>query len=339
MKNKQMIVVAAVIFVMLSVLTWTVYVGSLGSRGSFDEEDGHGSAKLKVVATIFPLYDWAMNVVGADSESVDVSLLIDKGVDLHSHQPTVDEILRISTCDLFIYVGGESDDWVQDALKEAANKDIRAVNLIEELGDAVRTEELVEGMRQKRHEHDDEEEEEDEADEHVWLSVRNAAICAGVIKDAISRLDPENDAAYESNLARYVDQLEALDDEYQAAVGAASSRRLLFGDRFPFRYLVEDYGLDYYAAFPGCSAETEASFETIAFLADKIDELGIGAVMTIDGSDDKLARIIVQATKNKDQAILTLDSMQSINAKDMAAGATYLSIMEKNLEVLKEALG
>ena len=152
-------------------------------------------------------------------------------------------------------------------------------------------------------------------------------------------LDPENDAAYESNLARYVDQLEALDEEYQAAVGAASSRRLLFGDRFPFRYLVEDYGLDYYAAFPGCSAETEASFETIAFLADKIDELGIGAVMTIDGSDDKLARIIVQATKNKDQAILTLDSMQSINAKDMAAGATYLSIMEKNLEVLKEALG
>lgn len=312
----------------------TVFAVNLVGCGRVEKYGEDESGKLKVIATIFPAYDWAMNIVGDDNESLEVSLLIDRGIDLHSYQPTVDDILRISTCDLLIYVGGESDSWVQDALNEASNEDIQAINLMEVLGDGLRTEEVVEGMQENRHGDEDE----DEMDEHVWLSVKNAAFFSGVIAEAISRLDPANSGTYEANHLQYVRRLEALHDEYRTVVSEASSHTLLFGDRFPFRYLTDDYGLDYYAAFPGCSAETEASFETIAFLANKMDELGLGAVLKIEGSDGKIANIIVQSTKEKSQKILTLDSMQSVSAKDMAAGATYISIMEKNLEVLKEAL-
>ena len=307
--------------------------------------------KLQIVTTIFPVYDWVMNLLGAEAADAEVSMLLDNGVDLHSYQPTADDISRRSACDLFIYVGGESDEWVEDALREATNKNMVVINLMEVLGDSVKEEEVAEGMEHDHdHEHEedhdhahgedhDTEQEEVEYDEHVWLSLKNAAILCRAISDALGQIDSENAALYKADADAYVEKLNELDAQYQAGVDAAVYHALLFGDRFPFRYLADDYALDYYAAFVGCSAETEASFETIIFLAGKLDELGLPAVLQIESADGSIARTIVSCTQSKNQQILTMDSMQSTTTKDVAAGTSYLSIMEKNLDVLKAALG
>ena len=292
------------------------------------------SGSIQIVTTIFPEYDWVRAVLGDNPAGAGLTMLLDNGVDLHSYQPTAADILKISTCDLFIYVGGESDAWVADALKQATNQNRIVLNLLDILGDSVKEEELVEGMQGE----EEEEEEEPEYDEHVWLSLRNAATLVGSISDALQKIDGANAAVYKSNAEAYTGKLDALDAEYQAAVDAASVRTLLFGDRFPFRYLADDYGLDYYAAFAGCSAESEASFETVRFLARKVDELQLSAVMTIEGADHRIAETIIQSTGSKDQKILSLDSMQSTTAKDVQNGASYLDAMEKNLSVLTEAL-
>ena len=294
------------------------------------------SDKLQIVTTIFPEYDWVRAVLGENPSGAEITMLLDTGVDLHSFQPTAEDILKVTTCDLFIYVGGESDAWVEDALREAANKNMVVINLLEALGDAVKEEETVEGMQEE--EHEEEEEEETEYDEHVWLSLRNAAVLVRSIAKAIQTIDPDKAELYQKNADAYVEQLNALDADFKAAVSGASFSTLLFGDRFPFRYLTDDYGLSYYAAFVGCSAESEASFETIAFLSQKVNELGLHTVMTIEGTDHRIAETIVQNTQTKDQQILSLDSMQSTTAKDVANGVTYLAVMEQNLAVLKEAL-
>ena len=342
-------------------------VGCLSACGSTEtnaassnDSDNSDGKTLQIVTTIFPEYDWVKAVLGDNADQADLTLLLDNGVDLHSYQPTADDILKISTCDMFVYVGGESDEWVEDALKEATNKDMVVINLLDVLGDSVKEEEIVEGMQEEEeHEHDhdhDAEAEEDhehderaedgheheegevEYDEHVWLSLRNASKLVQNISENLQKIDEKNAETYKKNTAEYVEELTRLDDEYKAATSAATTKTLLFGDRFPFRYLVNDYGLDYYAAFVGCSAETEASFETISFLTEKVDELSLKAVMTIEGSDHRIAETIVQNTKTKDQAILTMDSMQSTTSKDVENGTTYLSVMENNLSVLKEAL-
>ena len=182
------------------------------------------------------------------------------------------------------------------------------------------------------------EHEEKEYDEHVWLSLKNAETLVGAISNALQELDPDNKDAYAANSDAYVKKLSALDADYQAAVDGAAYKTVLFGDRFPFRYLVDDYGLSYYAAFAGCSAESEASFETISFLAKKVDELNLPCVLTIEGTQHKIAETIVQNTAEKNQKVLVMDSMQSTTSKDVKNGTTYLSVMEKNLSVLKEAL-
>ena len=475
------------------------------------------SDKLKVVTTIFPEYDWVKEILGDKAENADLTMLLDNGVDLHSYQPTADDIIKISDCDLFIYVGGESDGWVEDALKEATNKDMKVIDLLEVLGDSVKTEETVEGMQETEHAHDHSKEvstfEDDEVqdrslsdwagdwqsaypfaldgtlddafaamaeegemtadeykayyqngyktditnidiegdhieftyedgkkvgsdyqyvgyyiqnwstgtkaamyrfeavdrtsgapvciefndhmiesaapehfhirmsnesfdaivdpekswptffpadmtgedlcehmeghghdhgeekDEHVWLSLKNAKTLVGAIADALQELDPDNKDTYAANASAYIEKLSALDGAYQSAVDGAARKTVLFGDRFPFRYLVDDYGLSYYAAFAGCSAESEASFETVSFLAKKVDELKLPCVLTIEGKNHKIAETIVENTAEKNQKILTMDSMQSTTSKDVANGATYLSVMENNLSVLKEALG
>ena len=179
----------------------------------------------------------------------------------------------------------------------------------------------------------------EEKDEHIWLSLKNAQALCVTIADALCAIDPDNKNTYIANAAAYRDKLAALDADYKAAVDGAAHKTVLFGDRFPFRYLVDDYGLRYYAAFAGCSAESEASFETVSFLAKKVDELGLPCVLTIEGKNHKLAETIVQSTTKKNQKVLTMDSMQSMTSKDAANGATYLSVMEQNLSVLKEALG
>ena len=318
-------------------------VGALAGCGK--QNDTNKTDKLSIVTTIFPEYDWVREILGDKADNAEITMLLDNGVDLHSYQPTADDIVKISDCDLFIYVGGESDGWVEDALRNAANRNMKVINLLEVLGDSVKTEEIVEGM-QEEHEHEDahahddaeEHEHEEEADEHVWLSLKNAKMLVKVISKALQELDPDNKDIYAANADAYVKKLSALDAEYQAAVDAASNKTILFGDRFPFRYLVDDYGLRYYAAFVGCSAETEAGFETISFLAKRVDEWKLPCVLTIEGAQHKIAETIVRNTTAKNQRVLTMDSMQSTTSKDVKNGTTYLSVMEKNLSVLKEAL-
>lgn len=301
--------------------------------------------ELSIVTTIFPEYDWVMEILGENAPNVQVTMLLDNGVDLHSYQPNVKDMVTLSTCDLFLYVGGESDSWVDDALAGATNKNMIVINLLEVLGENAKEELLVEGME---HSHEEEEhheeahaeedhEHEAELDEHVWLSLRNASLFCQAIRDALITLDPENEELYRANTEDYLEELSRLDDAFAAAVAEDSQDTLLFGDRFPFRYLTDDYGLQYYAAFSGCSAETEASFETVIFLANKLDELGLHTVMTLEGSDGKLAQTIISIAK-ADADILCLDSMQSTTKMDVQEGAKYLAIMEKNLDVLAQAL-
>ena len=296
---------------------------------------------LKIVAGMFPEYDWVREILGDNPGGVELTLLMDSGADLHSYQPTAEDMMRISSCDVFIYTGGVSSQWARDALKGAVNPDMIVIDLLDTLGEQAKEEVHVEGM-QDAHEHDHEgagHEEEEELDEHVWLSLRNASFLCGEIGAALEKADPSNKDVYASNTAAYQAKLGELDRQYQDVTDRAKVRTLLFGDRFPFLYLAEDYGLSYYAAFSGCSAETEASFETVAFLAAKADEIPVSCVLTIDGSDKRIAETIVRSTRNRDQKILTLNSMQSIAGKQIRAGVTYLSVMEENLAVLQEALG
>ena len=312
-------------------------VGSLSACGNAGMPAA-ASDKINIVTTIFPEYDWVMNILGDNPAGAEVTMLLDNGVDLHSYQPTADDILKVSACDMFIYVGGESDEWVKDALKEATNKDMVVINLLEVLGDQVKEEEVVEGMQGEVEEEHEEEEEGPEYDEHVWLSLRNTETLTASISKALQKIDEKNATVYQNNADAYITKLRDLDKQYEDAVSSASVKTLMFGDRFPFRYLTDDYGLSYYAAFVGCSAETEASFETIMFLAGKVDELGLHAVMTIEGDDHRIAETVVQNTKAKDQQILTMDSMQSVTSKDVENGTTYIGVMENDLAVLKEAL-
>ena len=304
-----------------------------------------GSGKLKVVTTIFPEYDWVREIT-AGVDSVDITLLMDTGADLHSYQPTAEDIMKVGTADVFIYVGGESDGWVDDALKNAVNKDMTVINLMDVLKESVKEEEVVEGMQEEEHEDADEDheqthgdaEEEVEYDEHVWLSLKNAKVVVSSIAESLSAKDSANSQKYTANADAYIAKLDTLDQEYQKAVDEGSFDTLLFGDRFPFRYMVDDYDIKYFAAFVGCSAETEASFETIKFLADKVDELGLTHVLTTEKTDGKIAKTIIDTAKASDVKVLAMDSMQSVTINEVEGGETYYSIMEKNLDVLKQAL-
>ena len=482
-----------------------------GQKNSNEQADNTDDGKLKVVTTIFPEYDWVKEIAGDEISNIDLTMLLDNGVDLHSYQPTSEDILKISDCDLFVYVGGESDSWVDDALKNATNKDMQVINLLDVLKDSIKTEESMPGMQaEEGHNHgyahfedsdvqdrtlsdwdgdwqsvypylqdgvldevmekkaesgektaeeykeyyengyktdvsqitidaenntmcfvkngvaskatyeykgyqiydyesgsrgvryffeatsgdadapkyvqfsdhgiapgkaehfhiyagndgfdalseemenwptyypadmsgkeiaeDMLEHEEKEYDEHVWLSLKNAQTLCKAIAEALETADPEHKDVYAANVDSYLEKLSSLDGQYQDAVANGSQKTLLFGDRFPFRYMVDDYGLKYYAAFAGCSAESEASFETISFLAKKVDELGLKKIMTIENSDQKIAKTIRDNTKDKNQEILSLDSMQSTTSEDVKNGTTYLSVMESNLDVLKKAM-
>lgn len=495
------------IFIILAVVMALLCLAACGQNKS---KYSSKNDKIKVVTTIFPEYDWVREIAGENS-NVDITMLLDNGVDLHSYQPTAEDIMKISSCDMFIYVGGESDEWVEDALKESVNKNMKVINLLDVLKDTVKTEEAMPGMQSEEgHNHgyshfDDSdvqdrsltdwsgewqsvypylengdldevmeckaesgektaeeykkyyetgyktdvekmsingeegtmeftkngvtskakyeykgykiydyslgnrgvryffeavdntsdapkyvqfsdhgispgksehyhiyagndsfdalseemdnwptyypagmtsneikedmlEHEEKEYDEHVWLSLRNAEKLCDAIADSLCDIDSENKNVYSTNAAVYKNKLKELDDQYKDVVKNSTNKTLLFGDRFPFRYMVDDYGLKYYAAFAGCSAESEASFETISFLAKKVDELGLKNVMTIEKSDKKIANTIISNTKNKNQKIFELNSLQSTTLKDVKNGVTYLSVMKSNLNVLKEAL-
>ena len=320
--------------ILLGILSISIPLAGVRTAEAGTTEDS--GKKLKIVTTIFPEYDWTRAVLGDREVDVDLTMLLDNGTDLHSFQPAVKDIMKVSSCDLLIYVGGESDQWIEDALESAQNKDMKTINLMEVLGDTIKEEENVEGMQESGHGHEDEDEK--EYDEHVWTSLRNASVICGIIAETLEEMDPENKDVYASNAAAYQEKLSNLDTEYQNTVDSAKQNTLLFADRFAFRYLVDDYGLSYYAAFAGCSAESEASFETVSFLAKKVDALSLPCVLTIEGKQHKIADTIVQNTKAKNQPILTMDSMQATTSEDAANGTTYLGVMENNLGVLKQAL-
>ena len=351
--------------------------------------------KFKITTTVFPVYDWTKNIVGDESPNVDIEMLMNSGIDLHSYQPTAEDIVNINSSDVFIYVGGVSDGWVEDVLAQSTNEDLVTINLMEVLGDRVLSDDLIPGMQESEHGHEHEIEEEHDhkheaeeehnhnheheaeedhnheheheaeedhdnehedghdheheaeedhnhehehvhPDEHIWLSLENASIITKEISQVLSQ--ETGNEVYLQNATQYITELDELDEQYEMQLEKADTKTLLFGDRFAFRYLVEDYDLDYYGAFSGCSAETEASFETITFLSKKVDELGLEAVIELESSGHEIAQTIVNNTKNKDQEVLTLDSLQSITQKEIEEGTTYMSVMKSNLEVLVDAL-
>ena len=354
------------------------------TAGCLGPADGDGG-KLSVVCTVFPQYDWVREILGEDgAERFELTLLIGSRIDLHSYSPSVGDIAKVKTCDVFIHVGGASDVWVEGILRDA-NPDMAVINLMDTLGDDV----LMMGHDHDEcdceclcgdgahghddgpegcdpdcgcdagHGHDDgdahdghdrdcdcggvghghgEGDGEDGADEHVWLSLRHAMALCRAIAATLSEVDPDGADAYAANLEGYLGRLEALDSEYAASVGSAKARALVFADRFPFLYMFADYGLGHEAAFKGCSAETEASFSVIASLAGAVDRLGLRYVMVTESSDQSIARTVVSEAAGTGRKILVLDSMQSVTSDDVAKGMTYLSIMERNLAVLMEAL-
>lgn len=296
------------------------------------------SEKYSVVCTIFPEYDWVKEIVGDHTDTVEMTYLLNSGIDLHNYQPTADDILKISNCDLFIYVGGESDKWAEEALESVPQTDMKVINLMDILGDSAKVEELKEGMQGEEEEESEAEEEEPEYDEHVWLSLKNAKILCAEIEKNIEAVDPANASDYKANSDKYISELSDLDNSFQELVDSASVKTLVFGDRFPFRYFVDDYGLDYYAAFIGCSAESEASFETIKFLADKINELDCKTVFTLENSNKDIANSIITNSGKKDVKTAELNSLQSVSKSDVSNGVSYISLMEKNYEVLADVL-
>ena len=313
----------------LAIFLMAVFLSVLG--GCFSP--ARTEDRLRIVTTVFPEYDWVREILGEREKDVDLTLLSDSGADLHSFQPTADDVVQIASCDLFLYIGGASDRWVPDVLKKAINREMIALNMMELLGGAVKEEEIKAGMQEE----EEDEEEGAEYDEHIWLSLKNAVLLCRKIADALGEADPGHAADYAANCAAYMEKLNALDQRYAETIENAPKKTLLFGDRFPFRYLADDYGLDYYAAFAGCSAETEASFETISFLSDKLEKLGLGAVLTIEGGDQRIAETIIANTKTRDQKILSLNSLQSVTTR-AAEEVRYLAVMEKNLEVIRDAL-
>lgn len=341
MKANKVWSILAVLFLCIGMLTGcggnqdadSTEININGTEVNLIKRGDSDPAKKSIVCTTFPQYDWMRNVLGQREDEFNLSLLLDNGMDLHSYQPTAEDMSKIAACDLFVYVGGASDAWVEDALKEATNSNMQVVNLMEVSGSFVKEEEVVEGMQEDAHEH-----EEKEYDEHVWLSLKNAQRFTTELASAMGVVDKENAQEYMANAEEYNQKLAALDGEYMSLMGEEKNDTVLFGDRFPLRYLVDDYGWNYFAAFAGCSAETEASFETIAFLAGKVDELKLQYIFVLEGSDQKIAEAIINSTKDKSCEIITVNSMQAVTGRDVEEGITYLSVMEDNLAAFEKAL-
>ncbi|MBQ8724909.1 MAG: zinc ABC transporter substrate-binding protein [Oscillospiraceae bacterium] len=294
------------------------------------------SDKINVVCTVYPQYDWAREIIG-DAENVQLTLLVDNGADFHSYQPGTDDMVTLASCDVLIYIGGNSDKWVQDSLANAANQDMQTVNLTEILGNSIIEEVCTIEDEEHDHEHDHDHEEHT-YDEHVWLSLKNAKLFCSSIADALCSADPENAQSYKANAEAYIEKLDELDAKYKETVECAAYPRIIFADRFPFIYMMQDYDIEYYAAFPGCSSETDASFETVLTLAEAVDRTGVMGVFTIDGSNSSIAEAVLSNTENGKGEIYTLNSMQSVSREDIDGGCTYLSIMEENLSEIREAM-
>lgn len=315
----------------------------LAGCGSSETPSSGDDSRIHAVTTIFPQYDFLRQIGG---EHLEVTMLLKPGAESHSFEPTPADMITVSESDLFVYVGGDSDAWVDTILESVDTSEKEIVTLM----DCVETvaEEESEGMETHGHAHDHEAEEDEtdseaehaddshaEQDEHVWTSPRNAVLIVEKLCEALIRIDPKHAADYRENTQNYLKQLQALDGEFQEFVDHAERRTIVLGERFPFRYLADAYGLDYYAAFPGCSSESEASAKTVAFLINKVKEEQIPVVFTIELSNDKMTDSICEATGAKK---LLLHSCHNVTAEDFEQGVTYLELMEHNVQVLKEAL-
>ena len=286
--------------------------------------------RLTVVAATFTEYDWVMNILGDEAPYANVRLLIGGGVDVHSYQPTATDIITIGECDILVYTRGSSTEWIYEAARLSNDANRTTVEFVERLGKSS----LIALPGHEGHNH------EPEYDEHIWLSLKNAVKCCEAIAKALGAVDKDYAEIYTANANEYILKLEALDKEYQKVVDKSENKTLVFGDRYPFRYLANDYGIKCYTAFDGCSAESEADFETITTLANVVDKQSVPVVLTIDGSNGDIAKSIVKNTKSKKQEILTLNSLQSVSEKQIKENKiSYLSAMEDNLEVISKALG
>ena len=303
--------------------------------------------KLQIVTTLFPYYDFARAIA---QDRADVTLLLSPGREAHSFEPTPLDAVTISEADVFLYNGGEGEYWVESML-DAAGEHIAVASRMMDYVDAL-NEEYVEGMQgadghdhdhehgsHDDHDHDHEEDEHDsdeiEYDEHIWTSPKNAVVLCRAVCDAICRADAENAAFYRANCENYCAQLEDLDARFAALCESAPRRLLIFADRFPMLYFCREYGLDYRAAFHGCSDDTEPSLATIKFLIDKVEDENIPVVYTIDFGTKKVAAVVSECTG---AAIETLYSMQTVSRADFDAGETYLTLMERNFEALRKGL-
>jgi len=300
---------------------------------------GEGSVydgKINIVCTNFPAFDFVMNIIGEDNEDIKVTYLLEKGVDMHNYQASADAIAQIMKADLCIYVGGESEAWVEDVLAGSSAKNVVPVRFMDVV--ELKHEVIKEGME---HDHEHEEHEHAEEctfDEHVWLSVKNAVKMTEAVYVAIAKLDADNAGLYRENADNYIAKLNLLDAEYQALVDSAENKVIVVADRFPFLYLADDYGIEYYAAFPGCSAESEAGFETIAFLGEKVKEHKTPVVFQIETSNGSLVKTVISASGIDDVKPGVLDSMQSVSKDKIEDGYSYIFTMQNNFVALKEAL-
>ena len=289
------------------------------------------SDRLQIVAAVFPAYDFARSAAG---DLADVTLLLPPGAESHSYEPTPADILRVQRCDLFIYLGGESDAWVDTILSavEPRGETLRMIDCVDLL-----EEETVEGM-QGGHDHDHEEDHDHlgevlSMDEHVWTAPLNAAAVTRSIGERLAALDPGNGETYSANAEGYAQELEALDRDFAAFFQGREDRTIVFGARFPLLFFADAYDLDYYAAFPGCGAQTEPSAATVAFLTEKVREEGLPAVWYIEFSNHLVADSIAEAAGVETARFHTC---HNVSRADLEAGATYLSLMRENLETLKE---
>ena len=301
---------------------------ALAACGQPPAED---SGRLKVVATVFPAYDFARAAAG---DAAQVELLLPPGAESHSYEPTPADILAVQDCDLFLYLGGESDAWVDMILESVdfRGSALRMVDCVELL-----EEETVEGMEGGHgHDHDHGAPGLGEVtgyDEHVWTSPRNAAAITRAVGERMGELDPANAGTYSAGAEAYAAQILELDREFWDFFAGVADRTMVFGDRFPLRYFAEEFNIDYYAAFPGCSTQTEPSAATIAFLTDKVRQEGISTVWYIEFSNHLVADSIAEAT-GAETALF--HSCHNVSADDLEAGATYITLMEGNLETLRQ---
>lgn len=275
------------------------------------------NGKISVVCTVFPQYDWIRELTSGLEDKYEITLLTKNGVDIHSYQPSADDIIKLNESDLVVYTGGESDAWVKEYVNGMSGK--TAINMLEAVGDNA------------LYDH-----EEQEPDEHTWLSLDNAEEICEELADALEILDPSGKEIYEQNKELYEAELELLDLAYKLIGKNPLHNTVVVADRFPFRYMMDEYDIKYFAAFSGCSAETEASFETVKMLTEQAEK--VPAVLVTDNGNLKLAETVVSNTSDKSKPIISLNSMQSVTSEEIDGGITYLSVMKDNLEVLKQAL-